>query len=254
MMPWRVALALDGLLDEVNARAPKRSTASDGAIGDTSHQARPSDHNPNSRGVVQARDITDDPRKGHDATEFAEFLRQSKDRRIKYVIDDQGTGRGRMFSSYPAYGYPVWTWRPYSGYSHAPHTHISVVDDPSLYDSQRPWGWATATKEQTMFVSKDDKGPAVRYWQRRLNRCVPQAQRIVPDGDYGKATAALCARVTGSEGDNIGAVNADRIEQALLVRALQRASANQADGLDLKDLTREVIEELDIDVTIGVKK
>ena len=38
--------------------APGRDKSNDGTIGDTSHQARPSDHNPNKDGVVTAMDIT----------------------------------------------------------------------------------------------------------------------------------------------------------------------------------------------------
>lgn len=43
---WRIAESLQQLLDQVNQMAPGRSKASDGAIGDTSHQSRRSDHNP----------------------------------------------------------------------------------------------------------------------------------------------------------------------------------------------------------------
>ena len=43
---WRVAESLQRLLDQVNQMAPVRSKASDGAIGDASHQTRDSDHNP----------------------------------------------------------------------------------------------------------------------------------------------------------------------------------------------------------------
>lgn len=258
-MGWRVALALDTLLDEVNQRAPNRSAASDGSIGDLAHSSRTSDHNPNSRGVVQARDITDDPAGGHDATEFAEFLRRSKDSRIKYVIDDQGTGKGRIFSSYSTSTRRAWEWGPYTGSNaHIQHTHISVQDDPALYDSTKPWGWAKGTPmtagDFTGAVKRGDKGGQVRYWQRRMNRAVPQAQRIVADGDYGPSTAALVALITGQNGDAIGATQADRIEQRLLVRTLERASASQAQPLDTKELAREVIAELDIDVTVGVKR
>lgn len=243
-MSWRVALSLDVLLDEVNVRAPKRSKVSDGSIGDTAHSSRASDHNPNPAGVVCARDITDDP-PDHNADEFTEWLRASRDPRIKYVID-----QGRMFSSYATPTRPAWALGEYTGANaHEKHTHISVVSDPALYDSTKPWGWATSNKELTMFVEQGDSGPAVRYWQRRLNRAVPQAQRIVADGDYGKATVDLCSRVTSTAGGQVGPVHADRIEQAILVRALQRATT-KVTGVDLNDLAREVAEEL----TIGVKK
>ena len=57
-MSWHLAPALDRLRDEVNAKWPNRSKASDGTIGDAAHSSRTSDHNPNSRRSVNAMDIT----------------------------------------------------------------------------------------------------------------------------------------------------------------------------------------------------
>lgn len=251
-MSWRVALALDTLLDEVNARAPKRSTASDGSIGDADHASRTSDHNPwvppPNGGVVTARDITDDPANGHNATELAEFLRLSRDPRIKYVID-----QGRMFSSYPTSTCPAWTWRSYSGVNaHLQHTHVSVQPTPSLYDSTRPWGWADKEAPMTAGdfvagVAKGDKGGQVRYWQRKMNRAVPAEHRIVADGDYGAATVALLKRITGGDGDQIGAVQADRIEHAIDVHARMKAGGGK---VDIDKLAREVAEELTVTVSM----
>jgi hypothetical protein len=59
------------------------------------------------------------------------MLRISKDRRIKYVISNR-----RIFSGEVS----PWTWRPYSGVNaHDKHVHISVIDDPALYDDIAPW-------------------------------------------------------------------------------------------------------------------
>lgn len=202
-MSYRQALALATLLDEVNTRAPRRSTASDGWIGDAAHRSRTSDHNPwVDDGVVTARDFTDDPSGGHNATEFAEFLRTSRDPRIKYVID-----QGRMFSSYDSSGGPAWAWRNYSGSNqHIQHTHVSVQPYKNLYDSVTPWGWADARTdndlEATMFCKQGDKGsPAVNYWQRVLRQL---GQNVTVDGDYGAGTAKAVAAVTGSNGEQIG--------------------------------------------------
>jgi hypothetical protein len=131
MASWRVAKSLNVLLDQINAIAPKRDTSSDGSIGDSAHASRPSDHNPNDDGVVQARDFTHDPPHGFNSWEFADKLRQAKDPRIKYVISN-----GRIFSSVTS----PWVWRPYHGSNaHAHHVHVSVRDDPALYDNVRPW-------------------------------------------------------------------------------------------------------------------
>lgn len=136
-MSWRVARSLETLRAEINAAAPKRSTAADGSIGDTAHSSRKSDHNPNSAGVVRARDFTHDPANGCDAGKIAEAVRQLG---IKghpalgpgaYVI-----WQGRIASD--TYG---WAWRPYSGSNpHNHHCHVSVATSSSGYDSPKPWG------------------------------------------------------------------------------------------------------------------
>ena len=88
-MTWRLAGSLVTLRNEINAAYPGRSKVSDGSIGDTSHSARVSDHNPDAGGVVRAIDVTQDdpfdtPTPADDVAEaVAEFLRQKKDPRIK---------------------------------------------------------------------------------------------------------------------------------------------------------------------------
>lgn len=59
-MSWYLAPSLVRLRDEVNDRWPDRDTASDGAIGDAAHAARPSEHNPDAKGCVHAIDIDSD--------------------------------------------------------------------------------------------------------------------------------------------------------------------------------------------------
>lgn len=135
-MSWRVANSLQTLLAEVNAAAPRRSKTADGSIGDLAHQGGTSDHNPDGGNVVRARDLTDDPAGGHSADVFAEWLRTTRDPRVRYVIDQY-----RMFSAYPTSRYPAWTWRPYSGANaHTKHTHVSVQPG-AAGDDRRPWGW-----------------------------------------------------------------------------------------------------------------
>jgi hypothetical protein len=136
---WRVALSLNKLLSQLNATAPNRSKASDGAIGDTNHSNRKSDHNPwvidGGRGVVTARDFTHDAEHGCDCTKLAEAIRASRDPRVKYIIWNR-----RICTSFPKNGKPAWAWRPYVGRNgHTHHMHLSVKAMKSLYDSQTPW-------------------------------------------------------------------------------------------------------------------
>ena len=137
-MTWRVARSLDTLLAEVNATAPNRSKVADGSIGDTSHQARPSDHNPNSEGVVRARDFTHDPAGGLDAGELAEHVRRLG------ITGHPALGPGAyvIWNRRIASATYDWTWRPYSGSNpHDHHCHVSVSTAASGYDSTAPWGW-----------------------------------------------------------------------------------------------------------------
>lgn len=55
-MAWVVVPNLNELLAQMNARFPNRDKASDGAIGNTSHAARASSHNPDRTGSPDYRD------------------------------------------------------------------------------------------------------------------------------------------------------------------------------------------------------
>lgn len=134
----RKAKSTQKLLDQVNLTYPNRSKISDGWIGDPAHASRKSDHNPNSRGVVCAIDLTHDPAHGFDSYAFAETLRLNRDPRIKNVISNS-----RIFSS----TVQPWVWRKYGGpNAHAHHVHVSVgregmdLDaEEKIYDDDGPW-------------------------------------------------------------------------------------------------------------------
>lgn len=147
-MSWptnpRPARSLTVLLDEVNARWPNRSKASDGLLGDASHQTRDSDHNPwvkdGTTGVVTAVDITDDAAPGvpEIADLIVQTLVQRRDARVKYLIHE-----GTMWRSYDKPGIPAWEPAPYTGTNgHFAHAHVSVWDEKDLYDFTAPWGIA----------------------------------------------------------------------------------------------------------------
>lgn len=129
MASWRLARSLEVLREQINAAFPGRSKVSDGTLGDRAHAARKSDHNPNRAGVVQALDITHDPRKGLDAGAVANALRLSQDPRIKYLISNGRIAGGANFN-----------WRPYSGSNpHRQHFHVSVKDQKGHYDNPNNW-------------------------------------------------------------------------------------------------------------------
>lgn len=134
-MAWRIAESLRKLRAEVDAKWPNRSRTSDGSIGDEAHASRSSDHNPwvkdGNIGIVTAIDITHDPKNGCDSYSLAEYLRATRDPRIKYIISNR-----RICSSETR----PWEWRPYHGANpHDHHVHISVKPEKKFYDDPGTW-------------------------------------------------------------------------------------------------------------------
>lgn len=109
------------LRNQVSSRFPGRSLRSDGWLGDSSHSARKSDHNPDAKGWVRAIDISaglsDDPKASY---VFANQLRllARRDRRLSYCI----------YSGKIASRRSLWRWRKYTGVNpHNTHIHISFT-------------------------------------------------------------------------------------------------------------------------------
>lgn len=183
----RLARSLETLIDDIDRRIPNRDRHNDGTLGDARHRALgdKTDHNPHvhlgAAGIVTALDVTHDPESGFDAGTFAESLRTEKDRRIKYVIFN-----GRIFSSVKE----PWTWRDRNQGpgDHSEHVHISVLDDPALYDDTTPWAYDLTggpSGPRPVFppkLSLGDKGAAVIDLQTLLG--------IEADGDFGEDTDA----------------------------------------------------------------
>lgn len=177
-MAWKLAKPLAQLRNEVNAKHPNRRKDSDGTVGDTSHSARPSDHNPDAGGVVRAMDITHDPQGGFDSYAFAEWLRQKQDPRIKYVISN-----GRIFSATQS----PWQWRKYTGSNpHDHHVHISVNAHGEDADN---WGYSTAEMPKHNEPKPKAVPKTIRYGSTGDE--VKELQRIFKlevDGVFGKRT------------------------------------------------------------------
>lgn len=131
MASYFLAPSLVTLRAEINKRWPKRSKKSDGWIGDASHSARPSDHNPawgasgRSKGIVRAIDVTSS---GIDANDVIRDLMQ--DPRTYYIIH-----KGRIRSR--TYGFAN---RRYTGSNpHNSHIHISVLHTEAAGFRQGAW-------------------------------------------------------------------------------------------------------------------
>ena len=112
MSGYTVAPALLQLRREVDQKWPNRSKSHDGTIGDRAHQARKSEHNPDSDGVVRAIDITS---KDIDVKQLLDAT--IGDPRVHYVIH-----RGVIYSLTNG-----WKGRPYTGgNAHNSHVHVSL--------------------------------------------------------------------------------------------------------------------------------
>jgi hypothetical protein len=146
MASWYVAPSLEQLLREVNARWPDRDKTSDGALGNLSHQATKSDHNPDwdDGGVVRARDIDEDLQgsstpyphfqtgRGADplVQELLARCRSGAEKRIAYLIYE-----GRIFSA--TYD---WVANPYYGVNaHGHHAHISIKHGDRYENDRSLW-------------------------------------------------------------------------------------------------------------------
>ena len=107
---------------QVDDSYPDRDKSSDGWIGDTSHKARRSDHNPDAKGIVRAIDIDRDL-SGKAKPDLMPYLADQirvcakrGDKRVSYIIF-----AGRIASSRMG-----WRWRKYRGINpHDKHCHIS---------------------------------------------------------------------------------------------------------------------------------
>lgn len=187
-MDWRIAKSLLLLRDEVNDKWPGRRKDSDGAIGDAAHASRSSDHNPWVKdppgpNVVTAMDFTHDPNSGADSYELAQWLLDTRDTRIKYIISRRRIASGTQ-------GPQPWTWRPYSGTNpHNYHCHISVREVKSLYDSKKLWGLAKADIDSdTIHQPEEVKATQRRGMKGPLVREVQVAMGVTADGDFGPIT------------------------------------------------------------------
>lgn len=189
MTTARLALSLVRLRAEMDTVAPRRSKASDGWIGNAAHAARPSDHNPDSRGIVHAIDITDDDAHGADMAKLAHYITTvSRDKRIKYLIHDK-----RIYSSRPvtSSGTPAWAARPYSGTNaHEHHLHVSVVDGP-LADDASTWRVADAYRPSKPAAPRQlisrTLGPGAHGTDVKV---VQRILKVAVDGAYGPRTHA----------------------------------------------------------------
>lgn len=133
------------LRDQINKRWGNRDKRSDGWIGDSAHQARKSDHNPDSQGWVHAIDVDEDLRGSNMdmewlARQLMAYARNKRggSARLKYLVYEDRISSG-------TYSRRFWVWR-HGNWGHQQHMHVSFTtqgetdgskwDIPILMDGQ----------------------------------------------------------------------------------------------------------------------
>lgn len=173
-MSYYLAPALVKLRAEINAVYPKRDHASDGWIGDPSHAARKSDHNPDysDGGIVRAIDVDKD---GINPDKLVALL--IKDPRVNYVI-----WSGHIYSR--AYKFAKRVYTGTNGHYH--HVHVSIMHNTSLEKDTRSWKVSSLTATvSAQTVAK----PAVVTKKVHPNIIALQrALRTTPDNVWGGGT------------------------------------------------------------------
>jgi hypothetical protein len=149
------------LRSEVNDRWPIRDKTSDGTLGNASHAAGSSDHNPDARGVVCAIDFDEDLtlpagaypsfRPGERARELADELvanaKAGLTPQLYYVIYE-----GKIYSR--TYGFRA---RDYSGANpHDHHVHVSVFHPAKYADSTESWEIDMPSLEEIRAVVREE--------------------------------------------------------------------------------------------------
>jgi hypothetical protein len=131
-MAYYLAASLVSLRNEVNAAHPDRDKTSDGWIGDASHAARTSDHNPDyaSGGVVRAIDID------HDGIDRVKLRRvAAANSATEYIIQD-----GYIYTRQNGFRAAIYT----GANKHDKHTHISIRHTKEA-EAARKWGYVAGS-------------------------------------------------------------------------------------------------------------
>lgn len=145
MADWFLAPSLDQLRREINAKWPYRDKSSDGTVGDTSHAARKSSHNPlwsapgKWSGVVRGLDIDSNGKPGK-RTPIVDAVLEAAigDHRVWYVIWNR-----QIWSRTTN-----WKPKPYTGSNpHDHHVHVSLIEEERAWGDTSPWLAPDANEE-----------------------------------------------------------------------------------------------------------
>lgn len=144
---WTLVPCLVTLREEFNRLAPNRGKASDGSVGDTSHAASSSDHNPDETGRTPTEDA-DQVNEVH-AIDVTANLREpgwSMDRCVEIIVTRHREGRDDRLQNV-IYNRRIWsrswgwTARAYTGPNpHDKHAHFGARYTTAQENDTSPWG------------------------------------------------------------------------------------------------------------------
>jgi len=231
MNDYFLAPSLVTLRGEINAKYPDRDKSSDGWIGDASHAARPSDHNPDWHatgrefGIVRAIDIDSNGQPGQVTPLVTDVLEAAiGDQRVWYVIWNR-----KIYSR--TYG---WKPRAYTGSNpHDHHVHVSIQHTYAAAFDTSPWLKKDTPKkaaptvdlsnvrEQFLIALGQSRGearplPGVRRIKKALN--AEYGFRLKDDGWVRKGTL----NAWGHHEREVGVVGRPRVPDLASLTALSR--------------------------------
>ncbi|MGP5524631.1 peptidoglycan-binding domain-containing protein [Glutamicibacter arilaitensis] len=181
MQDYYLAKSLKQLRDEINDAHPGRDKASDGWIGDPSHSARVSDHNPDyaDGGVVRALDIDIS-----DIDVSALMAVLKADNRTNYYIFERSI-----------YGASKFARRAYKGVNpHTQHLHVSIKHTKAA-EAGRAWGYGGKIKPNASKPKPVHSSQPTDY------------KNLATDGIFGKKSVEALQIVMRATGDYPGIVD-----------------------------------------------
>jgi len=239
-MTWRNPPALLAIRADADRVAPGRSHASDGTIGDASHGASVSDHNPAPDGDVHAIDITNDPAHGMDGWKWAQTvadrIKAGQETRVKYLVSNNGNV-DVIFNPTVSMS---WRQNGSAKQDHRSHLHVSILYTEKAEQDTSPFfvgGGAPTTPPPVApptlaeaihqlkehfgsgpVLQYGNRGPFVRDLQFAI-MCLFNTERMPSDGEFGTQTRKAVQRVqtfAGLKADGIvGARTRRWVAQAL---------------------------------------
>jgi hypothetical protein len=133
--------ALTAIRSDANRVAPSRNKASDGILPDAAHvaQGARSDHNPDSRGIYHAVDITNDPANGMDTWHWANVIAARMmaglETRVEYLVSNDGE-KDVIF--HPAVS-NIWRQNGSVKQEHRSHLHTSIKANVVAENNIKPY-------------------------------------------------------------------------------------------------------------------